>query len=419
MSTLFRRNRADVLACLMVPLLSANVRESTAEITVTTDFEGGSATVVEQDDSRQFLHIQPLVRPGGGFPCWWFLRVDGLQPSQTVTLQVSGNPQPFAGQRVLERSWSLPDRAAISTDNETWKQTPKGRRTDTSMVYEFPAPAETVWLAWGPPFLPSHAEQLLQTAQKMLPSAEVFELARTRGNRPVKGIRFGAEPNEERQPFGVWIHARQHAWEAGSSWVGQGFLLWAVSDQESAVQLRTMATIHFVPIMDIDSTAIGAGGKDANPRDHNRDWDDQPFYPEVAAAQQRILELHRAGRFDVYVDLHNPGPNDRTPFFFGPIEMDKRPRIQQRNHARWIAFAHANIDQLQEKYRVATYVKTEEERNRVSSNWVRNHTAPHVMSATLETAWNRPEGTQEGYLAVGKQLGLTLLRYLEADPRGE
>lgn len=402
---------------LLLDVSSRNLAE--AEITVSTDFEGGSGVVVGRDDDKGFLHVQPAVRAGRGFPCWWYFKVNGLEPGAMLTLKVSGNPEPFQGKRVLESSWSLPDRAAISVDNENWTQTPKGRREDQSIIYEFKAPAETFWLAWGPPFLPSHAEKLLKTAKETLPSAEIFELARTRGDRPVKGIRFGAEPRENHKPFGVWIQARQHAWETGGSWVGQGFLLWAVSDDEGAVELRKQAEIHFIPIMDIDSTATGAGGKDAIPRDQNRDWDDRPHYPEVAAAQKRILELERAGRFDVYVDLHNPGPNDRTPFFFGPIEMSKLPSIQQRNHARWIAFAHVNIDHLQEKYRLASYVKTEEERNRMSSNWVRNHTSPHVMSATLETSWNRPEGTSSGYQSVGRQLGLTLTRYLASDPRAD
>ncbi|MDB4637991.1 M14 family zinc carboxypeptidase, partial [bacterium] len=266
-------------------------------------------------------------------------------------------------------------------------------------------------------YLPADADAVLRLAKEKLPTAEVFELAQTRQGRSVKGVRFGAKPSEQHKPYGVWIQARQHAWEAGGSWVGQGFLQWAVSDEPSAVEFRKLANIYYIPIMDVDSVAVGAGGKDAVPRDHNRDWDEHPHYPEVAAAQKRIRQMEREQRFDVFIDLHNPGPNDRRPYFYGPHGMDKLPVIQQRNYTRWIAYAHNHIEQSNEKYRFATYVTTDEERNRMSANWVRNHTSSHVMSVTLETSWNRPEGTQKGYQTVGRQLGLSLLRYLESQPR--
>lgn len=411
------RQTLPALTCLLI--LQVTTQIVFADITVSTDFEGGSAVVVEQKDDQQFLHIQPEVKEGRGFPCWWYLKVSGLTEGQLLILKVSANQQPYRDKKVLSASWLLPERAAISTDNVEWTQTPKGKREDDCISYHIKAPARTIWLAWGPPFLPSHADKLLSRAKKMLPEAEIFELARTRHDRPVMGIRIGAEPTKTHKPFGIWIQARQHAWESGSSWVGQGFLLWAVSDDEAAVELRQLATIHFIPIMDIDSTAVGAGGKDSVPRDHNRDWDDEPHYPEVAAAQKRILKMEKEGRFDVFIDLHNPGPGDRVPFFFGPIGLEKLPKIQQRNYVRFLAYANDQIDEMRDTYRFATYVKTQEERDRVSSNWVRNHTSPHVFSATLETAWNRPAGTQSGYQAVGRQLGQTLLRYLESDPRSE
>lgn len=413
----YQSHRIPYSRLIALIVLVCGQNRLTAELKVSTDFPGGSAVVVEDTSDPQFLHIQPRVQQDRGFPCWWYLKVSGLTTGEMLTLKVSANPNPFRGERVLSANWSMPDRAAISTDNLHWIQTPAGQREKNTISYKIQVPAETIWLAWGPPYLPQHANALLKQAKAELPTAEIFELARTRHGRTVQGIRFGAEATDDHKPYGLWLQARQHAWEAGGSWVGHGFLLWAVSDDPSAVELREMADIHFVPIMDIDSVAVGAGGKDAVPRDHNRDWDADPHYPEVAAAQSRIRQLEREGRFDVFIDLHNPGPNDRRPYFYGPVDLEQLPQIQQRNHARWIAYAHDQIEDSNPAYRFATYVKTVEERNRMSANWVRNHTSPHVMSVTLETAWNRPEGTQKGYQTVGRQLGLSLLRYLESQPR--
>lgn len=72
-----------------------------------------------------------------------------------------------------------------------------------------------------------------------------------------------------------------------------------------------MAVIVAVPIMDVDNVERGAGGKEQGPQDHNRDWSDQPYWPEVKAAMVRITEMSKAHDFGVLMDLHNPGPRRR------------------------------------------------------------------------------------------------------------
>ncbi len=389
-------------------------------LAVSTDFPGGSGAVQSIDAAAGVVHIQPAFQKGRGWPCWWYLRLDGLQVGRPLTLKVSAYPRPYRYQRVLSPSWSQPERAMISSDNTAWVHTPRRRSEGRVAVYRFPATAETMWVAWGPPFLPSHAESLLKRVASASAEAELFELAMTRGGRPVRGIRLGGGTQGQPARFGVWVQARQHAWEAGSSWVGRGFIEWAAGDSPAAVQLRRSAAIHYVPIMDVDNVAAGAGGKEAVPRDHNRDWSDQAIYPEVVAAQTKILELDQSGRLDVFIDLHNPGPSEQRPYFFGPMDLGDLPAIQQRNHRRWLAICRDTISgpmPLEPLYKFATYVKTAEERNRMSANWVRTHTGHHLLATTLETAWNTPNSTQEGYMAVGRQLAQSVARYLEKDPR--
>lgn len=389
-----------------------------AQMRVSADFPGGSAVVVSVDTDERSVHIRPDVHKDRGWPCWWYCRLDGLSVGKPVKVTVSANPAPFRDSQVLDHTWLLPDRASISDDDVRWEHTAEANRGGSTATYAFDASAETMWVAWGPPFLPSHAESMLKQISTSDSNAELFELARTRHNRPVYAIRFGARATDAVKPSAIWVQARQHAWEAGSSWVAQGFLKWATSDDPIAARLRSKATICVVPIMDVDSVTDGAGGKASVPRDHNRDWDDEPEFPEVRAAQTLIHSLHKHHRFDVFVDLHNPSANDRKPFFFGP-KIDELSSVQQRNFIRWKAIAESHIEHLEPEYRFAAYVKTQEERNRVSSNWVRDHSSPQVVAMTLETPWNRPEGTQEGYQLVGRQLGMTIARYLSTDPSKE
>ncbi len=391
-----------------------------SQIRVTTDFPGGSAEVVDLDAASQTIHIHPALNAGRGWPCWWYLRVDGLDEAKPITLKVSAHPKPYRATQILSASWAQPQRAAISTDDVTFTQTPPAKiGKDRIAVYTFNAPAKRIWLAWGPPFVPSHAEDVLNRIANKVPGSERFELAKTLGGRPVNGIRIGGGTKSKPAPFGVWVQARQHAWESGGCWVGRGFIEWAASDDPEAVKLRELATIHYVPIMDVDNAAMGAGGKEAVPRDHNRDWSDKPVYPEVAAAQKRLIELDAKNLLHVFIDLHNPGPGERRPYFFGPFDLPQMSPMHQRNYADWIGLAARSINgplALLPEYKIASYIKTDEERLRMSSNWVRHHSQSYVISGTLETVWNTTHSTQVGYQTVGRQLAQALARYLAANP---
>lgn len=393
-------------------LLLAATALAHAELAVVTNFEGGNAEVVSLDQAAARLRIMPALHEGRGWPCWWFLRLDGTAAGQEITLEVQGQTKPFRPGTVLAPSWCQPDQAAQSSDGKEWKQTAKTERTpDKVAIYKVTAEGPSLWLAWGLPFVPATAESVLaQVAERLGDEAERFELARTRGGRAVNGIRIGKVD----APRQVWVNARQHAWESGGAWVGCGFAEWLASAE--AKDFRTRCCVHFIPIMDVDNVSMGAGGKEALPQDHNRDWSDAPHYPEVAAAQRRITEIQAKYGLDVFLDLHNPAPSDRAPYFYGPFGFERMTGQQRTNYQRWIDLAAASISgplKVDPRYRFATYVKTDEERGRMSSGWARAHGGPGTISVTLETAWNTPHSTAENYMTVGGQLARALDAYLK------
>jgi hypothetical protein len=385
-----------------------------AELRVRTDFEGGNAEVVELDQATKTLRIMPALHEGRGWPCWWSLKLEGLTTGEAFTLEVQAQTKPYRGETVLAAEWCQPKCAWISLDGETWQpSTPGTLSTDKVMSYTIPAGAAKMSLAWGPPFVPADADKLLTDIAAKLPEAKRFELAKTRGGRPVQGIRIGNE-NAAHQ---VWVGSRQHAWEAGGSQVGSGFIQWYASDEAKA--LRANTCLHFIPIMDVDNAAIGAGGKEAVPRDHNRDWAAEPVYPEVAAAQRMIRDIYTKHGLDVFIDLHNPAPRDPV-FFFGPFAFERMTGVQQRNYQRWIDIAAASIVEplkVDPKYHLANFVTTEEERGRMSSGWVKANTDDATISVTLETCWNSPLMSVEGYGKIGAGLGRALTTYLSENPR--
>ena len=399
-------------ACLILTACFAflTVGAAAADLRVSTDFEGGSAKVVSIDQAARVIHFMPDGNPQRGWPCWWYLRVDGVAKGESVALDLAASDRPTRnnGQdtgKPLASSWAMPARATYSTDGKTWQHTAPGKREGARIRYEVIGTGGPLWVAWGPPFTPRDTDALLAEAEKKLTGAKSFELARTREGRPVRGLRV-SEATAPRPP-GIWVQARQHAWESGSCWVARGFTEWVVSDDADARWLRSQAEIFIVPIMDVDNAATGNGGKEAAPRDHNRDWDDNPVYPEVAAAQQRLRALAKANRFDVFLDLHNPGPGESRPyFFFGPSEfMAEAGRVSQTN---FLVAAKRRITAplvLDEKPHI-TGPSYHPLWKQMSAQWATANGNPHTLATCLETVWDTPHSTTDGYRMVGRQLGL-------------
>jgi hypothetical protein len=373
------------------------------ELVVTSDFPGGSAEVVQIDQAARCITLRPADHPQRGWRCWWYFRVAGIAPGETLRVRIQGDV------------WSRPQRATFSTDGTTWQHTEPGHAEGEHFVYRQSVEAPQAWFAWGPPFVPGDAEDLVRRAAQSCPQAESFNLCNTREGRPTPALRVA--PPEGRPPrHGVWIQARQHAWESGSSWVARGLVEWLVSDDPQAAALRETALVVVVPIMDIDNVHRGAGGKNEQPQDHNRDWTEQPHHRAVAAAQQAIKQLDDDGRLDVFLDLHNPAASDREPFFFVP-PAELLAESGRDNLQRFVQLAADTITGPL-TYRGRTResgASYDRQWRAISKNWVALHCRPHVLALTLETPWNTPHSTTEGYRQIGRELGQTIARYLQGD----
>ena len=376
-----------------------------AKVEVKSDFPGGSVVVDALDEEARTLRFRPMNYKNKGWACWWSFKVSGLKPGEVWRLGLQGS------------GFAVPKRASISSDGKTWKHSAPGKRSGKLHTYEIKMPAETTWFAWGPSYVLADAKRLVENTTKAKVGAEGYVLCKSREGNEVPALRWNPKGNDK-QPA-LWIQARQHAWEAGSSWVCQGLVEWVTSDDEAAVNLRQTARIHIVPIMDVDNVERGAGGKNQIPHDHNRDWSDHPRYPEVAAAQNWIKRLNEERSFALFLDLHNPGPGDGKPFFFGSPDSHlnpKRKENQKRFHEHCLKTLGKQPLGFSEKVRV-TGAGYHPLWRRISKNWVAENTASRSVHLTLETTWNSPHSTQDGYLNHGAALGQAIASYLKSTPR--
>ncbi len=388
--------RVLAIALLFLAPLSS---PATAQIRVDTNFPGGSAQVQAIDPDRQLLRLTPSDHPGKGWACWWYARITGLDPAKPLHLVV-GNTH-----------WATPDRAAISYDGQSWTQSRSGTRNQVWIEYLIPLQSEELWVAWGPPFVPEDASTLVRSLGAR-PGVEPFNLCTTREGRATPALRF---INGRQDAPAIWIQARQHAWEAGSSWVAKGLIEWLASDAREAKALRQGAEITVIPIMDIDNVHRGAGGKNQLPQDHNRDWTAQPYWRAVEAAQTTIRTLDAEGRLLAFIDLRNPGARDRFPYYYVPPKSILSPQ-GQANLRQFLGFSQQEMrGPLRFIGRAVESGSSYDPKawKAISKNWVAANCRDQVVSVTLETAWNTPSSTIEGYEILGQQLGQSLAHYVE------
>ncbi len=416
----------SLIAVGMITLLSNSVsadspNDATATFAIETRFSGGSATVIKLDSSSASVRIMPAGDPVRGWPAWWCFRAIGLREGQPLKVTVVGSTEKIpsgrpGGGKPLYAGWALPDRAALSTDREHWQQSPAGKREHGGITYSFNATGPEMWIAWGPMATPEITDQWLQTAAETHSFVEAFDLAKTHEGRFVRGIRIasGDIPVEGRPV--VWLQARQHAWESGSSWVTRGVIDWLLGDAEDAVWLRHNALTFIVPIMDVDRTATGDGGKESTPQDHNRDWSKTPYYPEVAAVQDRIRSWSSQQRMGIFVDFHNPGPGNRAAYFYVAPDQVMTPfRTQRQNRLLDVIQSAWEAPIPLDRKTQSTGPNYHPLWRQMSATWVTEHGDDRTVAVCLESPWNTAHSTPEGYGEIGASMGAGISQFLQSD----
>ncbi|HEY2883498.1 MAG TPA: M14-type cytosolic carboxypeptidase [Pirellulales bacterium] len=403
-----KRLAIAVVAALILPT-PLQAAEKSPELQVSTNFPGGSGEVESIDQASRTIRIKPTAHPDRGWDCWWCFKVSGIKPGETLNIDLGGGKE--------GASFALADQATFTIDGKTWLHTEPGKKEQNRIVYQQRIDATEAYFAWGPPFTGDDATALIAQAVKKCKQAEAFELCRSAGNRPVVGLHIAPAEKTAAPKHGIWITARQHAWESGGSWVCRGLVEWLVSDDPHAIALRNQSEFHIIPIVDIDNVTLGAGGKEEPPEDHNRDWTDKPHHPAVAALQREMLRANPQSQLQMYIDLHNPSPGDKSSYFFisprsilseaGWTNIDRFLKIAQIEMTGPLGF-HGEFRESGPNYDARW--------KQIGKNWVTLHTTNPVVSVTLETAWNTPASTAEGYQNVGRQLGMAIERYFSQSP---
>ncbi len=290
-------------------------------VAVSASFEGGSIGRVEQvapNHLRCAVEGQADQDNRNRQANWYYFRLDGL-PDGEFRIDLTDLVGEY-NYRPGSHSVTRNSRPVYSYDRRTWTHfTDAETRWDEKeirLTVRFRPQRPTMWIAHTQPYVNADLERLLETRHPLLRRESVGKTARGR-DLTLLTITDPEAPAAGKRV--VWLMARQHAWETGTSWVADGAVRYLLSDDARAVRLRRSTIFKIFPLFDPDGVAEGAVRFNVNGYDNNRNWDtaDPRHMPEIAAARKVMIEWVDAGHpIDVFLALHN---TESADYVTGPV----------------------------------------------------------------------------------------------------
>jgi murein tripeptide amidase MpaA len=249
-------------------------------------FDCGNIEVVSVAEQSADLVIRP--DSNGPWFQWFYFRVRGGR-GQPLKLRIVN-----AGQSAYPDGWRS-YRACVSNDNAGWTRADTNFDGDVLEISHTPAADET-WLAFFAPYDLARHERWLDAARAN-PRIAVRAIGKSVDERDIVSLSIGTGDKQ------VWLIGRQHSGETMASWWMEGALARLIDAGDPvAVRLRQIATVHMVPLVNIDGAARGNLRGNAAGIDLNRQWHgpDPATAPEVAAV---LAAMDQTGA-DFALDIH-------------------------------------------------------------------------------------------------------------------
>jgi hypothetical protein len=289
---------------------------TTQPITFNLNFEGASLGQIERIDEQTFrCHVkgQQDERGRNRQASWYFFRLDHVA-GQDITITLTD----FLGEyHNRPRACPMgPDLIPVfSNDGKNWNHFPAMAwdNVKKEATLKFRSNQDTIWIAHIPPYTTRNLSVLLEDLA-MNPTAIIETIGKTVQGRDIPLITVTNPDVRDEGKKTVWLQARQHAWEAGTSYVMEGALRFITSDDPDARALREKVIFKFTPMVDLDGCANGQVRSNANGFDVNQHWAQvdlrHPVYlqlmPEIWYTKKAILNAMATGhRIDLMVNMHN------------------------------------------------------------------------------------------------------------------
>lgn len=281
-----------------------------------TSVEGAALGKIERLNEAEFRCHVPGQQDEHGRnrqANWYYFRMDDVQ-GREITLTLTDFVGEYNG-----RPGACPMNAqtipVFSYDDEQWQHFPEMRwdADKKEATLRFRPEQNQIWIAHVPPYTWSRLNRLFaQLDRQAWVRREV--IGQTVHGRTLHLVTVTDFTVPDTGKKTVWLQARQHAWEAPTSWVMEGALRFVTSDDARARELRTRIVFRFIPMMDPDGCATGKVRFNANGYDVNRHWDEVDLraktfleaMPEIWYAKKAILScMGSAQPIALMLNLHN------------------------------------------------------------------------------------------------------------------
>lgn len=245
-------------------------------INIHSNFIGGNIRVVDITENTVTLENELRDTEGDWF--YWAFCVEEAQ-GKTIT---------FKMQPVRLGYWG----PAVSYDLENWHWLDSC--DGDTFTYHFKENETKVYFAHHMLYHPNRFNTLCDNLH-----LEVKELCKSRKNRSVPSLRIGEGEKS------IILTARHHACESTGNYVLEGVIT------ELTKNPIENTRILVVPFVDYDGVIDGDQGKSRIPHDHNRDYIENPIYPEVCAIREQIKNYGCNYGFDFHSPWHKGKVNDK------------------------------------------------------------------------------------------------------------
>jgi hypothetical protein len=283
------------------------------------NFDGGNLQRVEKvaaDHFRVLVNGQTDQDGRNRQASWYYFRVDGASRTN-FTIDIAGLPGEYNYQ---------PNRGAITKDTPplisydeiTWKHVDNFEydAAEPRLRLRIQPQRSRFWIAHTPPYINTELARLRKTVARH-PDAHEQVIGKSVEGRDL--LLWSICRTESRKT--VWLMFRQHAWESGSSWAGDGAVRALLTD----ASLRDQICWKILPFADPDGVASGGVRFNRHGYDLNRNWDvtDPKIMPEIEAQRAAIRTWLQGGKsIDFFLSLHNTETGEYLEGPPGPLADD-------------------------------------------------------------------------------------------------
>jgi hypothetical protein len=284
-------------------------------VSIHWDFEGGNLAKADRIGDASFrCHVKGQVDQDGRNrqANWYYFRVDGAKGRAStftmVDLRGEYNYQPNAGAITKD---TLP---FYSSDGVRWLPVEEASYDASvpALTYTINMPSDRVWIAHTPPYTLVNFKSLSDDLAHNR-DVTIETIGRSVEGREIPLITITDHTVADKNKKVIWLMFRQHAWESGSSWTGEGLMRFVSSTDPAARQIRKDTIVKVLPLCDPDGVFHGTVRFNHYGYDLNRNWDviDPVKMPEITAERKAIFDWMEAGkRIDFFLTLHNDEYNE-------------------------------------------------------------------------------------------------------------